>query len=519
MGRRGEVMSFVLGIDLGTTFFKFGIVDRDGALAGLGRVEPGIEKPQAGFCELPVSELWSAVAAGIEQACQAAGIGRDRIEAVSYASQANSFLLLDHDHRPLSPILLWPDRRAEPVDPGVRDLWARPDYLGATGMKLESPELAMAKLAWLRREAPALWKRTRQVMSISDYLTFGLSGQAQGDEATTALLGTWNASRREWWQPALSALGISPDWLSTPRPPGTRVGTTAGPMARRLGLSESAAFAVGSLDHHAAALGAGCGSLAAASESTGTVLACLTEVEEYRPGEGYCVGPSFQPGQHYRLAFDDNGAAALSWYRQRFAAELSLEELAAAARNVPPGCAGLRARPTADRYPLGKGFYLAAALGRPPAGVRALVGGAQGAGSSAGAGAADGSAGRERIDHSLHGWFARAIMESTALSLRELLARIGGGARPDRVVATGGGAQNDAWLQIKADLISATLVGTTSVEPACLGAGIMAATAAGWFRGVREAAGSWIRPRAVFAPDPRRREAYRECFPRPSGDS
>ena len=482
-------MEVVLGIDLGTSWFKLGIIDREGRLAGLGRIPLPAPEPGSARRELPVAWFREALAAGLGLASRQAGVTPAAIRAVSYASQANSFLALDVDHRPLTPLILWPDGRAQPVDPAAAALWSRDDYLQTAGMSLKGPQLCAAKLRWLRTRQPDLWRRIRHLMTLSDYLTYSLTGETAGDEATASLLGFWDVAAHGWWPEALDLLEVPAAWLSTLRAPGSPVGSTGGEGAAALGLGRSAAFAVGSLDHHAAALGAGCGSLAPASESTGTVLACLAETERFEPRPEYCLGAADRDGRFFKLAFNENGASALQGYRDTRAPHLSIEELAALAGRAPRGCEGLVALPCADRFPGLRGFRL-----QPPA-----------------AGALSPAARRlERllaappaapatVPDALHGYFARAMMESTAASLRGLLQAIGGGGA-ERIVATGGGARSDLWLQIKADLLGVEVLATDSPEPACYGAAMMAAVAAGWFAGRREAAAAWIRARRRFRP-------------------
>jgi sugar (pentulose or hexulose) kinase len=49
-----------------------------------------------------------------------------------------------------------------------------------------------------------------------------------------------------------------------------------------------------------------------------------------------------------------------------------------------------------------------------------------------------------------HGHYVRAILESNAAMLKELMEQLCGKNIPPRIVATGGGAKSDLWLQIKA---------------------------------------------------------------------
>ena len=75
-------------------------------------------------------------------------------------------------------------------------------------------------------------------------------------------------------------------------------------------------------------------------------------------------------------------------------------------------------------------------------------------------------------------------MAATLVQLVNLLSDSG---HPNRIVATGGGAASGLWLRIKADLLGTEFVTTACPEPACLGAAMFAAVAAGWFKTIAEA--------------------------------
>ena len=274
----------VLAVDLGTTCFKAALFDRQGTLLSLGRVTVEKEDRDGGRCELPVDAFWRILRDAITHALKGAGARGDAIRGLCYSSQANSFLLLDEGQRPLTPLILWPDRRAAqlPPDPGLQALWSRPDFLSTTGLGLHGSEFCAAKLSWFRRRDPALWNACCQVRTISDYLVFSLTGVPVGDQGTAAMLGLWNLGARSWWDEALQAVGIRREQLSEPLPPGTVGGTTCAAATELLGIPAGIPLAVGSLDHHVAAIGAGICSVDAPSISIGTVVACVRYQQRLR---------------------------------------------------------------------------------------------------------------------------------------------------------------------------------------------------------------------------------------------
>ena len=471
-------MDVVLGIDLGTSYFKLGLFDRDGELRGLGRVPVEAETGDGTRCELPVGRFWASLRDGIAHALDESGCAPNDIRGAAYSSQANSFLLLDEHNAPLTPLVLWPDCRSEQDDAALAELWNREDVLRVTGQGIpKSRGLAAAKWRWFQLRRPQLWSRMRRVMTISDYLAFSLTGRFIGDQGTASLLCIRNMERREWWQAALQTLKMQPSHLATLLQPGSPAGLLTAEGAGRLELSAGIPFAVGSLDHHVAALGAGLGHVADLSESTGTVLACLHSTNEYRPAPDCCIGPGVADDEYYQFAVDGNGAGTLEWYQKRHAPELSIPELVSLAETVPPGCEGLIALPQAGRYDDLNGFLHRSSKHRP-------------------------------------GHFTRAIMESTAATLLKLTDALCPEGRPRRIVATGGGARSDLWLQMKADMLGAEFVRPGCREPACMGAAMFASAACAWHEDVARAGESWAAAQKTFSPDPRGQRSYADWHTR-----
>ena len=95
-------MALLLGIDLGTSYFKVGLFTPDGALRGLGRVPVKKTEPAPGRCELAVEEFWRALRRGLSEALTESGEAAAEIVGVSYSSQASTFLLLDDHDAPLT---------------------------------------------------------------------------------------------------------------------------------------------------------------------------------------------------------------------------------------------------------------------------------------------------------------------------------------------------------------------------------------------------------------------------------
>ncbi len=474
---KGRELEVVLGIDLGTSYFKAVIMNREGTLLGLGRTAVPVAERGGSSWEVPADSFLKALKTTIDEACEAGGTAPGDICAVSYASQANSFLLLDRNNIPLTPLVLWPDTRGLEDDPALEELWSSLEYMEKTGMSFTGRGFAISKIRWFQKTRPSLWAETRRIMTISDYLSFILTGEHVGDAGTASLLGIYNLREMRWWSEALSSLGIPEEFLSVPLRPGSFMGYTASSASEYLGLRSGIPCSSGGLDHHVAAIGAGAGRIAEISESTGTVLAVYHSPVTYNPDLTSCLGPSVKEEEYYRLRFSNNGARGIEWYRNTFAKEYSLSELNKLAAAVPAGSEGLIALPEVfeekdfSRFIKGKNHYT-------------------------------------------HGHYVRAIMESTSVSLLDLLAEIFAAKEDVTILATGGGAQSNLWLDIKAALTGTSFVTTKNPEPAAFGAGMLAALAAGWFDNLDDISRQWISVKEVHYPDDRLSREYGEWLKR-----
>ncbi|MBN1554078.1 MAG: FGGY-family carbohydrate kinase [Phycisphaerae bacterium] len=464
-------MDVFLGIDLGTSYFKLGLFDEAGRLLGLGKVAAPVRSTEDQRREITVEDFWASLQEGLSKALVQAECSTGDIRGVSYASQANTFVLLDKDDQPLTPLILWTDRRASPPDPAVAEFQSQPEFLRTTGLGIPvGVELAVMKLRWFQTRQPELWRRVRRVMTISDYLTFRLTGRRVGDAGTAALLGLLNLPELDWWDAAVRAAGLTREQLSIPLPPGTRVGETTKEGVERFGLPAGANVTVGSLDHHVAALGAGVGSVAEVSISLGTVLACLARRSNYAPKPDCIMGPAVQAGHYYQLAFDENGAAVLEWYRNTFAPEKSFEELSDLAGKVSPGCEGLFF--DSDLYQGCRGSRSAA---KQPRSTNRVVASLRSANHGTLKPIPDRPGFRGVAPSYTHGHFVRAILESTAGTTNQLIESLCGDTKPAVVVAAGGGAKSEVWLEILARTTGVKFLPAPCSEAAVRGAAMLAA--------------------------------------------
>lgn len=83
----------------------------------------------------------------------------------------------------------------------------------------------------------------------------------------------------------------------------------------------------------------------------------------------------------------------------------------------------------------------------------------------------------------------------------------------DTIVSIGGGAQNDDWLQMQADIFDAKIVRLTSEQGPGMGAAMLAAYGCQWFDSLKGCADEFLKEDKQFNPIEANVEKYKKLFP------
>ncbi len=208
----------VLALDVGTSSVRAQLCDehaREIGRAARRAYEPRLGRD--GSAELDADELVDAAVAVL-------GETRD---VLAISCFWHSLLLLDGDRRPLTPVLLWQDRRAAAQ---AEELARRLDPQRVhqrTGCFLH-PSYWPAKLAWLRAEQPGTLARAKHAVSFGDYLFLQLTGELRSTLSTASGTGLLDLRGRAWDSELLDALDLDP---ALPPPLGDEpVGTVYPPI-------------------------------------------------------------------------------------------------------------------------------------------------------------------------------------------------------------------------------------------------------------------------------------------------
>jgi gluconokinase len=183
----------VLALDVGSSSTRAVAYDERGRQAG----EPARKSYTSHHGQLGVDELLRAAEAVLGEAGDA--------DALGISCFWHSLLLLNAHERPLTPVLLWQDRRATPQAEALAERLDAREVHARTGCTFH-PSFWPAKLEWLRAEG--VLTNVRRAVSFADYLFLRLTGELRTSLSSASGTGLLNLHTHDWDAELLDALGL-----------------------------------------------------------------------------------------------------------------------------------------------------------------------------------------------------------------------------------------------------------------------------------------------------------------------
>lgn len=484
-------MSYVLGIDKGTTTTKVSIFDlADGRVAATARRPTKSFRPQPDWHEEDMEGTYDNVAAAIREALASGNIDPAKVVGIGVCGHMGGLWALDADGRPAGPAIAWPDGRAA----GMLEQWkadGRVDRLFAISGNAPIPGLPLVLLSWLKQNDPGFYGRIDRIMLAKDYVNYRLTGVVATDESDLSFLPcdirTRGASHELF---ALAGIEDSFGKLPAVLGIGETVGRVTVQAAAETGLIAGTPVVTGAGDAVAAAIGVGALKAGQAVTVIGTsFMNNLTVDQPLLEPEG--VGFLFlMPDGRWQRLMSNTGGGSLcfDWIVEAFGAKAftgddRFEKVEREARAVPPLSNGLFIHPyfntsgmTAPRHdPFARGSIFGLDTNTTPA---TLV---------------------------------RAVMEGVAFSMVECYGALD--APVDEIRITGGGARSRLWREICAAAMNRPLLVPEAEETGALGVALLAARASGAYASLQDAARAMVRIAETVHPDPCLVERYRAAYP------
>jgi xylulokinase len=459
-----------VGVDIGTSSSKGVLVDESGEVLRTASREHQPSRPRPGWVEMDAHLWWHEFVDICRELLD--GDPAD-VRAVGVSGMGPCVLLTDASDRPVRPAILYGvDTRATAQIEELTERLGAEEILALGGSALTS-QAAGAKVAWVAQNEPEVFARAVRLYMPSSWLVRQLTGAYVLDHhSASQCTPLYDVNAHDWFAPWVRL--ICPDLQLPPLAWADDVAGVVTPYASELtGLPAGVPVVAGTIDAWSEAISAGAHGVGDLMLMYGTTMFLVNTVSEpvVEPSLWGPVG-ALRGTRSLAGGMATTGAVT-AWLRELFGSP-SYAALLAAAGASPAGADGLLMLPyfAGERTPIMD----------PDA--RGVVAGLT-------------------LSHT-RGDLYRAALEATGLGVRHNIETMtSAGARIDRVVAVGGGAQSGLWPQIVSDITGREQVIPSKTIGASFGAAFLAAAAVSDVS-IEE----WNPPKGVCRPNAQHTELY-----------
>ncbi len=454
----------ILGIDLGTTEVKAGLVGLDGRLLAMARAGYGLDVGGGpGRAEQDPGAWWAAVVVAVRALRPPEPVD---VVAIGVDGHGPTLAAVDEQGEATHPAITFLDTRATAE---------AEELAAATGIRGWALGPLPAAL-WLERHEPAIAARTRWYLATWEWLAFRLTGVAAAPQVPGQAIPDPGV--------VAAATGLATDRRPFPTRMGEIVGELTGPAAEALGLRAGIPVAGGTNDAFASYIGAGLTRPGDAYDPGGSAGGFGVYWHEPLEVPGAFVTPAPVEGLYSVGAAMAATGRALDWFRDDvIGGGVTTERLLEEAGTTPPGADGVVFVPylAGERSPIWD-----------PTATGAFVG--------------------LTLAHG-RGHLVRAILEASALAIRHVSTpMLEAGVTVTAMRACGGPARSETWNQIKADVTGFEVLVPAVLETAVLGSTILGAVGIGACPDVPSAIRSMTRIERHLEPRPEFRATYDRAY-------
>ncbi len=495
-------MSYVIGVDCGTSGTKTVLFDEKGSVIASHTVEYPMYQPKNGYAEQDSVDWSDAMITTIKAVIDKSGVKSDEIVGVGISGQMHGLVMLDNDGNVLRRSIIWCDQRTEREVEQMNEILGREKLIEITA----NPALTgwtAAKILWVRNNEPEIYDKCRHILLPKDYLRYILTGEFATEVSDASGMQLLDVPHRCWSKEICDALDIDMSMLAKVYESCEVTGTVTAKAAALTGLKEGTIVVGGAGDNAAAAIGTGVAEDGKAFTTIGTsgvVFAHTSDIAIDPKGRVHTCCAAV-PNSWHVMGVTQGAGLSLKWFRDNFceaeketAKYMGVDEyylMDKEAETVPVG---------ADRL-----LYLPYLMGErtPHLDPNAR-------------GVFFGLSAMHTKKHML-----RAVLEGVSYSLRDCVEVFREmNINVSDMMACGGGGTSPLWRSMLADLYDCPVKTVKSKEGPALGVALLALTGAGVYSSVPEACKAVVEVNKICEPNKENvpkyesyYQLYREIYP------
>lgn len=485
--------AYFMGIDTGTNSSKGVLIDENGNIIAEHSTQHAMTNPAPGHYEHDADkDWWGDLCIISNELIKKSGLSPEDIKAVGTSALGADCLPVDINCRPLRKAILYGiDSRATDEIMQLTEMYGNEQIRKWYGRPLCSSDV-MPKILWIKNKEPEIYKKTYKFLTGSSFITAKLTGKYTVDRflglaSFNPLYFNDGTPNPETCRPI-----CRPDQLAKVKEANDIAGYVTSEASKATGLAVGTPVIVGTDDSGAEAISTGVTMPGKMMIQFGSSIYMILGTEELIDDERLWREKFIVPGLCDISAGTNTAGSLTKWFRDTiFPDALDLEvkggsdafqTMLNGVEQIPPGSEGLITLPyfAGERTPI-----------NDPAAKGILFG--------------------LTLSHTRQHMY-RSALEAVGYSVNQQLRIMLDHHVPvDQIFAVGGGAKNELWMQIVADITGFEISTPAVTIGACFGDALMAAS------GIKHpgfesfaALTNFIKPGKTYIPNADNHRTYQE---------
>lgn len=484
-------MSYLLGIDAGTSGIKVVILDENGKIHGTGYHECDVYSPYPGWAEQNPKDWWKACSEAAKEAVKNCD-KPESIAGIGLSGQMQGVVCLDKSNEPLCNCIIWLDQRATKETEEIDSLFEEDEMLNINASYCLNSYWA-PKILWLKKNRQEIFEKTNKIVFPKDYLRLRMTGEIATEVSDCSMTYLLDVPNRKWSKYMFDKLGIPMSIVPEKCLESQDVaGYLREDIAREWGLKAGIPVVAGAGDQPANGVGSGIikeGSIGVSFGTSGVVFGCSKDPLIIRKRAATYSMCHAVPNKWSFLGLALSSGGSYKWLRNTIYNEMKdrvpniYKEMDNLAAKAQVGSEGLMFLPylNGEKTPINDDLARGAWIGLSQ---------------------------RHGLPE-----LTRSVMEGVTFSLRDSIELTKNeGLEVNQIITSGGGATSAIWRQITADIFGHETTIMNVEEGPAAGACILAGVGAGVFKDVEEGCNSMLRVQKVIEPIQENVKIYNDYY-------
>ena len=188
---------YIMAHDMGTSSDKAVLVDFGGNIIATAAEPYPTFYPNPAWVEQNPEDYWQAVCKASSRIINENGIKAEDVKGVVFSTQAQGIIPVDESGKVLYNNITWVDGRAEKQAQSImKKLGGKKIFTMAAGTPIMGKD-CIPKIVWLKEERPEIYKQTYKILDVNGYLKYKCTGKMVTELSGASSYGL-DLKKKEW---------------------------------------------------------------------------------------------------------------------------------------------------------------------------------------------------------------------------------------------------------------------------------------------------------------------------------